>query len=76
MKMLFTAEIRPRISSGVSNSTSVCLTITLTLSKTPVRNNIRSESQNQREAPKTMVAAPKPLTHQRSARPACRIGGR
>ena len=65
-----------RISSGVSSWTSVCLTTTLTLSNTPVRNNIRSESQNQREAPKTMVATPNPVTHPSSVRPAWRIGGR
>ncbi len=54
----------------------VCRMTTLTLSNTPVRKSIASESQRERESPKTIVAAPKPATHQSSVRPACFIGGR
>src|SRR5207302_11398887 len=76
MKILFTAETRPRISSGVTSWTIEPRMITLTLSTAPATNNIASESQSAVDKPKTTVAIPKPVTHQRSARPAWRIGGR
>ena len=76
MKTLLTAETRPRMASGVSICTSVWRTTTLTLSRAPTRNIIASESQNERDRPKTIVAAPKPATAQSSVRPARRIGGR
>ncbi len=58
MKRLFTAETRPRFSSGVSNCTSVCRITTLILSTTPQRNSIRNDSQNQRDSPNPIVATP------------------
>src|SRR5207302_3014828 len=76
MKMLFTAETRPRISSGVTNCTIEPRTITLTLSSAPATNNIDNDNQSAFDKPKTIVATPKPLTHQSSVRPASRIGGR
>src|SRR5882724_6598928 len=62
MNRLFTAETRPRISSGVSNCTSVCRTTTLTLSTTPQINSIANESQNQRDKPNAIVAIPNAAT--------------
>lgn len=38
MKIPFTAETRPRISSGVASCKMVCLITTLTLSNAPVKN--------------------------------------
>lgn len=43
MKMLLTAETRPRMWSGVRTWTSVWRTMTETLSKTPVRKSMMSE---------------------------------
>src|SRR5438128_11745570 len=59
MKMLFTAETRPRISSGVTSCTMDPRMITLTLSNAPIRNNTTSENQNALDKPKMMVAMPK-----------------
>src|SRR3989442_12051010 len=64
MKMLFTAETRPRISSGVTSCTIDPRTITLTLSKAPTRNSKPSDSQKIFDKPKRMVAIPNPVTHQ------------
>src|ERR1051325_5961075 len=76
MKRLLTAETRPRFSLGVSNCTSVCRTTTLTLSDMPQTTSVANESQNQRDNPNAMVARPKMVTAQSSARPAFWSGGR
>src|SRR2546430_16785388 len=76
MKMLFTAETRPRISSGVTSCTMDPRMITLTLSNAPIRNNTTSENQNALDKPKMMVAMPKAVTHQSKVLPAGFIGGR
>src|SRR5207302_4990275 len=62
MKMLLTAETRPRISSGVTNCTMDPRMITLTLSNAPIRNNTTSENQNILDNPKRIVATPNPVT--------------
>src|SRR5438270_365652 len=64
MKILFTAETRPRISSGVTNCTIEPRMITLTLSNAPTRNNKPSDNQSAFDKPKMMVAIPKPVTNQ------------
>ena len=76
MKMLLTAETRPRISSGVTSCTIVPRMITLTLSKAPRRKSIANENQNTRDSPNKMVAMPKPATHQSKVLPAFLMGGR
>src|SRR6185295_10561880 len=76
MNRLFTAETRPRFSSGVSICTSVCLTTTLTLSTAPHTNSIEKETQNHRDNPNPMVAIPNNATAQSMARPAFSSGGR
>src|ERR1700730_791731 len=75
MKMLFTAETRPRFSSGVTNWTTEPRMITLTLSNAPTMNSIPNDSQKILESPKIIVAIPKPVTHQSTVLPACFIGG-
>src|SRR5881392_1437995 len=74
MKRLFTAETRPRFSSGVSNCTSVCLMTTLTLSTAPHTKSIDHESQNPSEIPNTIVARPNPVTDHSNALPARCMG--
>src|SRR4029434_2504343 len=64
MKTLFTAETRPRISSGVTSCTIEPRTITLTLSNAPATNNIDNDNQSAFDKPKIIVASPKPATHQ------------
>jgi hypothetical protein len=76
MKMLFTAEMRPRMESGVTSCSNECRMTTLTLSNTPVRKSMARESQRECDKPKMIVAAPKPVTHHSSVLPACFIGGR
>src|SRR5207248_4374306 len=76
IKILFTAETRPRISSGVINCTMEPRMITLTLSNAPTKNNTPSDNQNALDKPKMIVAIPKPETHQSNVFPACFIGGR
>src|SRR5260221_465218 len=46
MKRLFTADTRPRFSSGVSSCTSVCRTMTLTLSTKPLNASSPNATQN------------------------------
>src|SRR3954465_440570 len=70
MKMLFTAETRPRISSGVTNCTIDPRMITLTLSSAPITNNVANDSQSAVDNPKTMVAKPNPETHHNKILPA------
>src|SRR5215212_10902686 len=67
MNKLFTAETRPRFSSGVSNCTSVCRTSTLTWSATPQTKSISHEKNKEVESPKAIVASPKPATDQSRA---------
>src|SRR6266566_4151510 len=76
MKMLFTAETRPRISSGVTSCTIEPRMITLTLSNAPIRNNRPNDSQNAFDKPKRTVAIPNPVTHHSNVLPARFIGGR
>src|SRR6266705_2439813 len=71
MKMLFTAETRPRISSGVTSCTMEPRMITLTLSNAPTMNSIPNDNQRILESPKIIVAIPKPVTHQSNVLPAC-----
>src|SRR5581483_8612513 len=58
MKILFTDETRPRISSGVTNCTMEPRMITLTLSNAPTRNNSPSDNQNILDKPNRTVAIP------------------
>ena len=76
MKILFTAETRPRISSGVTSCRIEPRMITLTLSNAPAKKSMPNESQKAFDNPKTMVAIPNPLTHQNNDLPACRMVGR
>src|SRR5437870_12664588 len=64
IKMLFTAETRPRISSGVTSCTMVPRMITLTPSNAPIKNSIARQNQNTRDTPKRMAPIPKPVKHQ------------
>src|SRR6266705_2370883 len=52
MKILFTDETRPRISSGVTSCTIEPRMITLTLSNAPTRNNKPSDNQSAFDKPK------------------------
>ena len=76
MKILFTDETRPRISSGVTSCTIEPRMITLTLSNAPTRHSTPSDNQNIFDNPKRIVARPNPVTHQSKALPACFIGGK
>src|SRR5262249_39761619 len=76
MKMLFTDETRPRISSGVTNCTIDPRMITLTLSNAPRRKSTASDNQNTFDRPNKIVARPNPVTHQSSVLPARFIGGK
>src|SRR5947208_13147088 len=74
MKMLFTDETRPRISSGVTSCTMDPRMITLTLSNAPTRNNKPSDNQNVLDNPKRIVAMPNPVTHHINVLPSPPIG--
>src|SRR5262245_50719706 len=76
MKILFTDDTRPRISSGVTNCTIEPRMITLTLSNAPMRKSTPSDNQNTFDKPNTIVATPNPVTHHSNVSPACFIGGR
>ena len=76
MKILFTAETRPRISSGVTSCTMDPRIMTLTLSKAPARKSMPNDSQNAFEKPNPIVARPNPVTHQSNVWPARRMGGK
>src|SRR5499433_1784495 len=76
IKILFTDDTRPRISSGVTNCTIEPRMITLTLSNAPTRNNNPSDSQKILDKPNRTVAIPNPETHQSKVRPVCFIGGK
>src|SRR5215472_6887303 len=76
IKILFTDETRPRISSGVTSCTIDPRMITLTLSNAPTRNNKPSDNQNILDKPKRIVATPNPVTHHSKVLPARLIGGR
>ena len=75
MKTILTALTRPRISSGVPSCTSVCRTITLTMSQAPTAISAAIDSTTLRESPKTIVKRPKPATHDNIAAPARRCNG-
>src|SRR5881392_169125 len=74
IKMLLTAETRPRISSGVISWTIEPRIITLTLSNAPTRNNKPSDNQNSFDNPNRIVAMPNPVTHHSKVLPAYFIG--
>src|SRR5207245_1429446 len=76
MNKLFTAETRPRFSSGVSNCTKVWRTTTLILSTAPQAKSIRKENQNHLEKPNAIVANPNTATAHNKACPAFCNGGR
>src|SRR5438477_5801108 len=76
MKILFTDETRPRISSGVTSCTIDPRMITLTLSNAPTKNNKPSDNQNILDNPKRIVAMPNPVTHHIKVLPAPPIRGR
>src|SRR5947207_13457958 len=76
IKMLFTDETRPRISSGVTSCTIEPRMITLTLSNAPTRHSSPSDNQNTFDNPNRLVAKPNPVTHQNNALPARFLGGR
>src|SRR5437867_484422 len=74
IKILFTDETRPRISSGVTSCTIEPRMITLTLSNAPMRKRTPSDNQNAFDNPNRIVAIPNPVTHQSKVLPACFIG--
>src|SRR5215471_7759547 len=76
MKILFTDDTRPRITSGVTNCTIEPRMITLTLSNAPMRKSRPSDNQNTFDNPNRMVARPNPVTDQSNALPAYFIGGK
>src|SRR5882757_4643528 len=76
MKILFTDDTRPRISSGVTSCTIEPRMITLTLSNAPMRKSTPSDNQNIFDNPNRIVETPNPVTHQINVLPACFIGGR
>src|SRR5205814_9726615 len=76
MKILFTDDTRPRISSGVTSCTIEPRIITLTLSNAPIRKSTPRDNQNTFDNPNKIVAAPKPVTDHSNALPACFIGGK
>src|SRR4029077_5106063 len=76
IKILFTDETRPRISSGVTSCTMEPRMMTLTLSNAPTRNNTPSDNQKTLDKPNRIVAIPNPETHQSNVLPVCFIGGR
>jgi hypothetical protein len=55
MKILFTDETRPRISSGVISCTIEPRMITLTLSNAPMRKSTPSDNQNTFDKPNRIV---------------------
>src|SRR6266436_2297289 len=76
MKILFTDDTRPRISSGVTSCTIEPRMITLTLSNAPMRKSTPSDNQNTFDNPNRIVDTPNPITHQSNVSPECFIGGR
>ncbi len=76
MKTLLTAEILPRISSGVRVSINVPRMTTLMLSSAPSAPRANNDRTNEREHPKMMVARPKPVTANNNVLPACCMGRR
>ena len=79
IKILLTAETRPRMLSGVRTWTNVWRTTTLMASKAAGEEEqlAATESwQKEWERPKIMVATPKAATARRRFRPARFIGGR
>src|SRR5213080_870751 len=76
IKILFTDETRPRISSGVTSCTMEPRMMTLTLSNAPIRNKSPSDNQRTLDKPNRIVAIPKPETHHSNVLPVCFIGGR
>src|SRR5260370_38334455 len=76
MKILFTADTRPRISSGVTNCTIEPRMMTLTLSNAPMRRSTPSDNQNTFDKPNRMVARPNQVTHQITVLPPRFLGGR
>ena len=76
MNREFSAETRPRMSSGVRIWTRVERTTTLMLSQEPRKKSIAIESQKCRESPKMIVTVPKPATANSNVLQAFRNGPR
>src|SRR5437764_10601958 len=75
IKILFTDETRPRISSGVTSCTMEPRMMTLTLSNAPTRNNKPSDNQKTLDKPNRIVAIPNPETQKSNVYHVCFIGG-
>src|SRR6266403_3319996 len=69
-KSAFTADTRPRFSSGASNCTDVWRMTMLILSAKPQTNSIAKDTRNHGDNPKATVANPNTVTAPSSARPA------
>ena len=76
MNSALTAETRPRIASGVCSCTSDERTTTLTMSEAPRVDSAMSDSVNELETPKIIVAIPNNATAPNISRPAWRFNGR
>ncbi|MEI9983454.1 MAG: hypothetical protein WDN69_09745 [Aliidongia sp.] len=76
MKTPSAALTRPRIASGVLSCTRPWRITMLTMSVPPTKTSATSDSQGERDRPKTIVARPKPATETSSVRPIRRRGGR
>src|SRR6476620_9400002 len=76
MKILFTDDTRPRISSGVTSCTIDPRMMTLTLSNAPMRKSTPRDNQNTFDKPNRIVATPNPVTHQSKVLPECFMGGK
>src|SRR5215472_9357872 len=70
MKILFTDDTRPRISSGVTSCTIDPRMMTLTLSNAPMRKSTPRDNQNTFDRPNKIVDRPNPITHHSSVLPA------
>src|SRR5436190_21476471 len=63
MKILFTDETRPRISSGVTSCTMEPRMMTLTLSNAPSRNNKHSDNQKTLDKQNSTASFPNTVTY-------------
>ena len=76
MNSRFTADTRPRISSGVLSCTSVERTTTLTTSAAPSTAIAAIDSGSERDRPNTIVASPNSTTEPNISGPARPVIGR
>ena len=74
INIVFTADTRPRILSGVSTCRIVDLIITLILSNAPVRKRAKIERKKLVDRAKSIVASPNPVTPNKRLRQAFPIG--